>query len=79
MLINGISDIHYIRNIGDVDLIINKFLSKREILILGGGFIGLEVASIARKLGINIYQYLTDRIKGSFEMTSLDQLIMEID
>ena len=51
MLINGISDIHYIRNIGDVDLIINKFLSKRKILILGGGFIGLEVASVARKLG----------------------------
>ena len=53
-LINGISDIHYIRNIGDVDLIINKFLSKRKILILGGGFIGLEVASVARKLGINV-------------------------
>ena len=54
MLINGISDIHYIRNIGDVDLIINKFLSKRKILILGGGFIGLEVASVARKLGIKV-------------------------
>ncbi len=53
-LINGISDIHYIRNIGDVDLIINKFLSKRKILILGGGFIGLEVASVARKLGIKV-------------------------
>ena len=54
MLINGISDIYYIRNIGDVDLIINKFLSKRKILILGGGFIGLEVASVARKLGIKV-------------------------
>ena len=53
-LINGISDIHYIRNIGDVDLISNKFLSKRKILILGGGFIGLEVASVARKLGIEV-------------------------
>ena len=37
-----------------MDLIINKFLSKRKILILGGGFIGLEVASVARKLGINV-------------------------
>ena len=53
-LINGISDIHYIRNIGDVDLIRNKFLSKRKILVLGGGFIGLEVASVARKLGIEV-------------------------
>ena len=53
-LINGISDIHYIRNIGDVDLISNKFLSKRKILVLGGGFIGLEVASVARKLGIEV-------------------------
>ena len=53
-LINGISDIHCIRNIGDVDLISNKFLRKRKILVLGGGFIGLEVASVARKLGIEV-------------------------
>ena len=39
----------------------------------------MSIIDTARKLGINIYQYLTDRIKGSFEMTSLDQLIMEID
>ena len=52
--INGMSNINYIRNIGDVDLIAHKFNSKRKILILGGGFIGLEVASVARKLGIEV-------------------------
>ena len=53
-LIHGISGINYIRNKSDVDLISNKFLTKRKILILGGGFIGLEVASAARKLGIDV-------------------------
>lgn len=53
-LIDGISNIHYIRNIADVDLITKKFLGKRKILIIGGGFIGLEVASVARKIGIDV-------------------------
>ncbi len=37
----------------------------------------MSIIDTARKLGVNIYQYFTDRIKGSFEMTSLDQLIMQ--
>ena len=64
-LIHGISNINYIRNMGDVDLIAHKFNSKRKILILGGGFIGLEVASAARKLGIEVNIESQERILKS--------------
>ncbi len=53
-LTNGIPNIFYIRNIGDINLISNQFLNKKRLIILGGGFIGLEVASVARKLGIDV-------------------------
>ena len=57
---------------------------KRDISLHNTSLDGLQVLDAcmsiidtARKLGVNIYQYFTDRIKGSFEMTSLDQLIMQ--
>ncbi|MFL2802924.1 MAG: NAD(P)/FAD-dependent oxidoreductase [Paracoccaceae bacterium] len=53
-LTNGIPNIFYLRNIGDINLISHQFLNKKKLLILGGGFIGLEVASVARKLGIDV-------------------------
>ncbi len=53
-LTNGIPNIFYLRNIGDINLISKQLLNKKRLLILGGGFIGLEVASVARKLGIDV-------------------------
>ncbi len=49
-----ISNIFYIRNIENVELFANEFQYKKKLLILGGGYIGLEVAAVARKMGIDV-------------------------
>jgi len=53
-LSNGIPKLYYIREIGDISLITKEFSYKRKLIILGGGFIGLEVASVARNLGVDV-------------------------
>ena len=53
-LSNGIPKLYYIREIGDISLIAKEFSYKRKLIILGGGFIGLEVASVARKFGVEV-------------------------
>jgi len=44
--------IHYLRTIADVDAIREDFQPGRRIVIVGGGYIGLEVAAIATKAGL---------------------------
>ena len=53
-LSNGIPKLYYIREIGDISSITKEFSYKRKLIILGGGFIGLEVASVARNLGVDV-------------------------
>ena len=43
--------VRYLRNIADVDALKADFQPGRRIAIIGGGYIGLEAASVARKLG----------------------------
>lgn len=43
--------IHYVRTIKDTDRLKPEFEAANKILIVGGGYIGLEIASVARKLG----------------------------
>ncbi len=43
--------VHYLRDIADVDAIQAGFLPGKRIAIVGGGYIGLEVAASARALG----------------------------
>jgi len=53
-LSNGIPKLYYIREIGDISFITKEFRYKRKLIILGGGFIGLEVASVARNFGVDV-------------------------
>jgi 3-phenylpropionate/trans-cinnamate dioxygenase ferredoxin reductase component len=46
--------IHYLRGIDDVDALRNSFLPGRKLAIVGGGYIGLEVAAVAAKRGIDV-------------------------
>src|SRR5215469_1790249 len=46
--------VHYLRSIADADRIRAGFASGRRLLIVGGGYIGLEVAATARELGVEV-------------------------
>jgi len=43
--------IHYVRTVADSDTLSPEFTAAGRILIIGGGYIGLEIASVARKTG----------------------------
>ncbi len=44
----------YIRDIADVGRLQPAFRSAANLVVVGGGYIGLEVAAVARKRGINV-------------------------
>ena len=46
--------IHYLRNIDDVDAIKTQMSISQNLVIVGGGYIGLEVASVAIKRGLTV-------------------------
>lgn len=47
--------IHYLRTIADVDAIRAEMASDRNLVIVGGGYIGLEVASVGVEKGLNVH------------------------
>lgn len=46
--------IHYLRGIADVDALRAAFVSGQRLVIVGGGYIGLEVAAVAVKRGLDV-------------------------
>jgi 3-phenylpropionate/trans-cinnamate dioxygenase ferredoxin reductase subunit len=46
--------IHYLRGIEDVDTLRGDFRPGARFVVAGGGYIGLEVAAVARKLGLDV-------------------------
>ena len=46
--------IHYLRTIADVDAIKQDFETGRRLAIVGGGYIGLEVAAVAIEAGLTV-------------------------
>ena len=46
--------VHYLRNIEDVDHIRAGISSGRRLVIVGAGYIGLEVAAVCRQLGLDV-------------------------
>ncbi len=49
-----LSGIHYLRTIADVDGIRDEIAPGRRLVIVGGGYIGLEVASVAVEAGMTV-------------------------
>ena len=43
-----------LRNIADIDRMAPEFQAGRRLLIVGGGYIGLEAAAVARQLGLEV-------------------------
>jgi 3-phenylpropionate/trans-cinnamate dioxygenase ferredoxin reductase subunit len=46
--------VHYLRGITDVDALREVFVAGRKLAVVGGGYIGLEVAAVAAKRGIDV-------------------------
>ena len=49
-----LAGVHFLRTIGDVERIRADFGPGRRLVIVGGGYIGLEVAATARELGLDV-------------------------
>ena len=50
----ALEGVYVIRNLTDVDAIFEPIRRARRALVVGGGYIGLEGASVARKLGLEV-------------------------
>lgn len=46
--------VHVVRNLADVDHMAPAMQPGRNLIVIGGGYIGLEAAAVARKLGLNV-------------------------
>lgn len=47
----ALAGVHAVRNRADIDAILSELPGARRIVIIGGGYIGLEAAAVLRKLG----------------------------
>jgi len=56
LAVNGadLENVHYLRNIEDVEGIRAELDIGRRLVIIGAGYIGLEVAAVTRKLGLDV-------------------------
>lgn len=48
----ALDGVHVVRGLADVDAMAPRFVKGARVLIVGGGYIGLEAASVAAKLGL---------------------------
>ncbi len=47
-----LAGVYTVRNLADVETMRPEFVAGRKVLIIGGGYIGLEAAAVAAKLGL---------------------------
>ena len=60
-----LANVFYLRSLADVDAIRAAFVAGRRLVVVGGGYIGLEVASTAKGLGLDVCVIeAADRILG---------------
>jgi len=50
----GLPGAFYLRNIADVDAIRARLAPGKSLVVIGGGYIGLELAAVAAKLGLGV-------------------------
>ncbi|WP_386625123.1 NAD(P)/FAD-dependent oxidoreductase [Sulfitobacter geojensis] len=59
----ALDGVHVVRDLADVDGMAPRFVKGAKVLIVGGGYIGLEAASVAAKLGLQVTLVeMSDRI-----------------
>lgn len=50
----NLPEVHYLRSIADVDVLRPRFVEGARLAVVGGGYIGLEVAAVGCKLGLEV-------------------------
>ena len=50
----GLKSVHYLRSIADVDALRPRLVPGARLAVVGGGYIGLEVAAVAAKRGVRV-------------------------
>jgi 3-phenylpropionate/trans-cinnamate dioxygenase ferredoxin reductase subunit len=50
----GLAGVYTVRTLADVDAMRGEFQPGRRVIIVGGGYIGLEAAAVASKLGLDV-------------------------
>jgi 3-phenylpropionate/trans-cinnamate dioxygenase ferredoxin reductase subunit len=50
----GLEGVYTVRTLADVDAMRGEFRPGRRVIIVGGGYIGLEAAAVAAKLGLDV-------------------------
>lgn len=50
----GLAGVHLVRTLADVDAMAPEFVADRRVVIVGGGYIGLEAAAVAAKKGLKV-------------------------
>jgi len=59
----GLKGVYTVRGLADVEAMKPEFAKGRKVLIIGGGYIGLEAAAVASKLGLKpVLVEMADRI-----------------
>jgi 3-phenylpropionate/trans-cinnamate dioxygenase ferredoxin reductase subunit len=49
-----LAGVYSVRSVRDVDAMAKEFVDGRSVLVIGGGYIGLEAAAVAAKLGLQV-------------------------
>jgi 3-phenylpropionate/trans-cinnamate dioxygenase ferredoxin reductase component len=49
-----LAGVHYLRTVADVDGLRGEVTDGKRLVVIGGGYIGLEVAAVARKAGMDV-------------------------
>lgn len=47
-------NVHYVRTLADIDRLKDGFIEGRRLLVIGGGYIGLEAAAVGIKSGLQV-------------------------
>ena len=50
----NLKGVYYLRSLADIDAVAHEFKPKRRLLVIGGGYIGLEIAAVARKKNLDV-------------------------
>jgi 3-phenylpropionate/trans-cinnamate dioxygenase ferredoxin reductase subunit len=72
----GLGGVHAVRTLADADRLAPELAGAREVVVVGGGFIGLEIAAGARALGAEVTVVeATDRLLGRAVTPTLSDFV----